>query len=218
MMLRFRRLGVSLLIAVLFTSCSSSNKFMSKETPEFEKVTINFIGKWAVNSFETGKLNLLERPYEKAAMTFDFGSRKATMNLWVSDAILGEKMADWKQKWHDLKVDSYKIILSADWRLSKKGEILYLENQVVNLDIRGSGENFESFYNWEKSKFESSKATSNQGGLAGLAMGKLVKTATGSSDLFPKLSEQYNFRFDSNNKSVRLYGLSKNQMIMNKID
>lgn len=206
-----------LVLSVMF-GCSSSNRYMVEQTPEFERVTIHFTGKWSLNAYEDGKSSLLKHPYRKADMTFDVASRKATMDIWVSEVVLQDKLNDWKEKWPDLSVEDYKIILTADWRLSKKGDILYLENQNVNLDIKGSGENFESFYNWERSKFKSSKSAGSGGGLAGMALGGLAKMATGSGDLFPKIREQYNFEFNKQNQSLRLFSMGKSRLSMSKTD
>ncbi|MCK4417903.1 MAG: hypothetical protein KAV99_07020 [Candidatus Latescibacteria bacterium] len=208
----------SISVILMIIACASTNKYMIKASSEFGDVTKHFIGEWAVTSYEAGGNNLLDNPYEKAKVTFDFDTRKVKYEIWVSETYLSEKMLDWKKKYPDLKVDEYRINLTADWNIGKGGEILYIDNKIVNLVLKGSGENFEGFYGWERTKLEATKSVGKGGGLAGLAASFAAKKVTGTSELFPPISSQYNFRFAKDKRHVRIYSITKNTLNLAKVD
>lgn len=184
---------------------ASQNSYMVKNTAEYNDVTGPLSGHWAVVEYLDGGRNLLGTRYEKADALFDFDRLTATFSLWVSETYIAQKLLDWKQKWPDIRVDEYKINLTAHWAISDSGEILYFSDQAANIIIKGSGENFEGFYQWERTKFEAGKNIGKDGGLVGLAMGALAKKVTGTSDLFPPLLDQYNFSFSRDKRSVRVF-------------
>ena len=178
---------------------------MIKNTPEYQNVTGQFNGKWAVTEYVNDNQNLLNTRYEKADAEFDFDRLSVKFMLWVSETYIDQMLLDWKQKYPDIKVDDYKINVTANWKLSDSGEILYFSDQQANIVIRGSGENFDGFYQWERTKFEAGKNIGKGSGLMGLAMGAIAKKATGTSDLFPPILGQYNFNFSNNKRDVRMF-------------
>jgi hypothetical protein len=52
------------------------------------------------------------------------------------------------------------------------------------------------------------KSAGSGGGLLGMAMSKVGKGVTGTSDLFPELSDQFNFEFSDDFSKVNLKSLT----------
>lgn len=217
--MRFKKLSFfSLMIILIFSiiSCSSTNNYMVKDSNEYNKVTRNFVGNWAVSDYQMDSENFLDTTYEKIEAEFEFTSRNAKFSYWVSETKLSEKLIDWKEKYPDIDISEYKIIITSSWKLDDDGEILYLDNQNPNIVIKGSGENFEGFYEWERAKFEAGKNVGKDGGLAGFVLNKVAKEATGTGDLFPKLPSQNNFNFSNENRYLHLYFLGNKHIKLSK--
>jgi major membrane immunogen (membrane-anchored lipoprotein) len=174
----------------LLSNCSSTNKYMVSGTNEYQEVTSKLIGTGAVTQYRVDGTNLLKSKYEKMTASFDFSTRTAKFTIWVAEGKISDKLLDWKEKFPGIKVDEYKITYTAEWSVSEDGKNLKLMNPETDLVIKGSGENFEGFYAWEKSKFNMAKA-SDDGSLLGSALGSLTKAATNTGDLFPEFSEEY---------------------------
>ncbi|MGM0509009.1 MAG: hypothetical protein ACQERZ_07630 [Fusobacteriota bacterium] len=205
------------ILILAISGCSSTNKYMVRDTDEYNKVTRKFVGGWTVTDYADSSTKYLGRTYEKVTAKFDFNSRMATFTYYISEAKISEKLVDWKEKYPDLKVDEYKVVLTSQWKISDKGEILYLDEQDPNIIIKGSGDNFEGFYGWERSKFEAGKNVGKDGGLAGMVMNKVAQSATGTSDLLPKLPSQFNFEFNKDGNNLRIYSASKMNIKLSKL-
>lgn len=203
-MFAIKKWGWLLLLTVFVGCATQKNMYMTPKTAEYQKVTQNFMGKWSIVSHRIGDQNTLDRTFEKGMLDLDFQTRTAKFTFWVSDAYVGEKINDWKSEYPGLKVDEYKVISTAQWGISKSGEIIYFDNVKNSADIRGSGENFESFFQMEKTKFAASENVGKGGGLMGLAMNLATKSATGTQELFPQIPGQSNFNFSRNQQNVTI--------------
>lgn len=195
---------------------------MLRDSNEYNTVTSRFIGEWEVLEYVVSGKNYFGDTYGKITKVFDFDSRQATITFCVSRSKIDEKLKDWKEQYPDLVIDEYKVVVSAYWKLSNSGEIIYLENPDPNLHITGSGSNFDGFYGWERTRFEASKAagdavTDGGGGLLGMVASRVTKAATGTSDLFPKLMSQGNFDFSEDGNEVRIYTLGNNDIRLRRI-
>lgn len=212
------------ILLIGLTGCSSTNNYMKKDTKEFKKVTNNFVGDWSVNEYLVGGNQYLDNTYESITANFNFGSGTSKFAYVVSEAKIAEKLVEWREKYPDLNVEEYKVVIISKWSLSDKGDILYMDEQNPTLVIKGSGENFTGFYEWERTKFEAAKNAANSvgegQGLLGLAMKKaakkVLKKATGTSDLFPKLDTQFNFEFSKDKRNVRIFSIMKTQIRLSK--
>lgn len=203
---KWMKMSVIIGVMVMLMGCAASqNNFMIKNTVEFNSVTGPLSGHWALVEYLKGDANLLGSRYEKGDVVFDFDRLTATLSLWVREGYIAEKLLDWENQYPGIKVDEYKINLTARWRINDSGEILYFSDQNANIVIKGSGENFEGFYQWERTKFEAGKNIGKDSGLMGLAMGAIAKKVTGTSDLFPPLLGQYNFSFSKDKTRVRIF-------------
>ena len=178
------------LLGIFASSCSSSNPYMIKNTNEYETVTSKLIGDWGVTNFKVDGKEMIKNKYSKMKVNFDFLSRTATFDIWVSSETISDKLLDWKKKFPGIKVDEYKIVYVSGWEVSSTGKYIGLADGKADLVIKGSGENFEGFYGWEKTKFNMARSV-DDGSLLGSALGSLAKSATGTSDLFPDISSSY---------------------------
>ena len=191
-------------IFFVFLFGCGSNKYMIRDTKEYGNVTRYFIGNWAVAEYKVSSNNLLDTTFDKIAIEFDFATRTAKFTFWVSEGKLAEKLIDWKKKFPNLEITEYKIVVTTQWRISESGNILYFDEQKPNLVIKGSGENFEGFYTWERTRFEAGKNIGKDKGLAGMLMNKAAKVATGTNDLFPHIPSQSNFRFSKDKRFLSI--------------
>lgn len=202
------------MLAVLFiigvTGCGSKNKYMIRDTKEYNKVTKNFIGTWNANSFNS----LIGDVYENVTMEFDFDTRTMKMSCKLSETILADKMLDWKEQYPSVKVDEYKVLVTGKWAIDSSGKEISFPENTFTVVIKGSGENFESFYAWEKTKMEATKAASKKmgGGLLGKMAQKGLQKGTGMKNYFPPFPESAKFDFS---KSANTVNINSNEM-MNK--
>ncbi len=194
-------LFVSLLI---LSNCSSTNKYMVKDTNEYSEITAKLLGNWGVTQYNVDGKNLLKSKYEKMTTDFDFLTRTVKFSIWVSEGEIGDKLLSWKKKFPGIKVDEYKIIYSANWKVSSDGKYVAFSEPNTDLTIKGSGNNFDGFYQWEKGKFNMAKS-SDDGSLLGSALGSITKAATGTSDLFPEIEDSYKiYSISQNGKAIKL--------------
>ena len=195
-------------IAIFFAGCAPKvNQYMVQSTPEYSQVTQLFVGEWNVTSIRKDDQDQLKYPFQSGKLVMDFNSQRATLTLIVRQDYVDKKLIDWKQRWPNLEVNEYKVVSTADWKISDSGEILYFDNLKNTADVIGTGENFGSFYDFEKTKFAASENVGTDGGLMGLAMNMATKQATGSKELFPNLPSQVNFKFVNANKSINLFDI-----------
>lgn len=194
-------------ITLLTIGCApKTNPYMVKTTPDFQKVTNHFVGDWAFTKYDKAGKDLLADPFEKGSVSFDFDTRKTKYSFWVSESKLAEKLVEWQQQFPGLKVSEYKVVVTTGWKVKESGKVLdtgSAENhQIV---IKGSGNNFASFYDWERSRFEAGKNIGkSKGGLMGMAMSAVAKQATGTSDLFVSVADNYTFEFSNGNQDLSL--------------
>jgi hypothetical protein len=163
---------------------------MVKDTKEYSEVTAKLIGDWGVTEYNVDGEKLLRSKYEKMTANFDFATKTVKLSIWVAEGTLADKLLDWKKEFPGIKVNEYKITYTATWEVSFDGETLSFINPNTDLVIKGEGENFDGFYQWEKSKFNMAKS-SDDGSLLGSALGSLAQAATGTSDLFPEIEDSY---------------------------
>lgn len=188
----------------LFTSClTTSNNYMVRDTDEFNNVTVKVSGEWSLVSFLQSGNDLMKSVYEKGNLSFSFDDEKVKISYEAKESYIADKLLDWKKKYPKIKIDSYKVVQTASWKVDSKGEAIFFGETTTDLVIIGSGENFESFYSWEKSKIEMSKSAGQSFGLLGAMVAKKM---TKTESLFPKISSGlgYWINFDSKAKMLNL--------------
>ncbi len=181
---------VLLFIVFLLSNCSSTNQYMVKDTDEYSKVTAKLIGDWGVTEYNVDGTKQLKSKYEKMKANFDFSTKTVKLSIWVNEGTLTDKLLDWEKEFPGIKVNEYKITYTANWEVTSDGKNLVLSEPNTDLVIKGKGENFDGFYQWEKSKFNMAKS-SDDGSMFGAALGSLTQAATGTSDLFPEIEDSY---------------------------
>ncbi len=207
------KLIVLLFMVLLLSNCSSTNPYMIKDTGEYAKVTSKIVGKWGVTEYRVDGKDLLKSKYERMTADFDFLTRTAKLTIWVTKGKIADKLLDWEEKFPGIKVDEYKITYISNWRVSSDGKYLGFDNSNADLVIKGNGENFDGFYQWEKSKFNMAKSA-DDGSLLGSALGSLAQAATGTSDLFPEIEDSYEIKINSD--SNILLGLGEDRIVLVK--
>jgi len=198
----------------MLNNCSSTNNFMVKGTEDYLKATDKIIGDWGVTEYVVNGKNLLKGKYKRMIANFDFPTRTAKFTLWVTESTISDKLMDWKREFPDIKVDEYKITYTANWEIADD-LYLYLNDPVTDIAITGDGDNFESFYNWEKSKFNMAKSVDN-GSLLGAALGSLAQSATGTIDLFPEFSYSYKYSIPESRGNIFTLINGENQIVFKK--
>lgn len=180
----------------------SKNQYMIKETKEYNKITKNFIGKWTAMKYNS----LLGEVYETVTVDFDFDTRLIKMSCKMSETVMADKMLDWKEKWPNIVVDNYKVVMTAKWVVSSTGEELAFTDIVYTVVINGTGDNFESFYVWEKTKMEGAKAMNKAigGGLFGKIAQKGMQKGTKTRNFFPPFGTFAKIEFSKDRNSVTL--------------
>jgi hypothetical protein len=191
-----KNMYISFFIIVLlfvFSSCSSQ--------PSNSDFLKPLEGKWNIRVYKNNYDVLIPNVYEKGIASFDFDTKSLKLEFYVSEQTISEKLLAWKEKWPDLTVDTYKIVVSARVSSLSSDKNLSLEEKDTNIIITGSGENFQSFYDFERSKFEMAKATESGGVMGGL-INKAATTATGTKDLFPVIFNNLNYTLSGNNLTL----------------
>jgi hypothetical protein len=191
-------------ISLALIGCGSANKYMIRDTDEYNTITKKVSGQWGFTKWLKQGNNQLDNPFEKAIVNFDFDAAKATWTFFCSQSYVSGKLADWKQKFATIKVDEYKVIITSKWEVSDEGEVIKISGETGNIAINGSGDNFNDFMALERSKFEASKSAGSGGGLMGMAVGAMTQAATGTSDLFFKLEAFYSFNFSDGDRGLTL--------------
>jgi hypothetical protein len=163
---------------------------MVKDTDEYSKVTAKLIGDWGVTEYNVDGTKQLKSKYEKMKANFDFSTKTVKLSIWVNEGTLTDKLLEWEKEFPGIKVNEYKITYTANWEVTSDGKNLVLSEPNTDLVIKGKGENFDGFYQWEKSKFNMAKS-SDDGSMFGAALGSLTQAATGTSDLFPEIEDSY---------------------------
>lgn len=171
--------AASVAITIGLASCASGP---SPAALMSEKVQ----GSWTMNAFYTNKVNVIGTTFDTGTLNLDWARRKATFTLELKRSTIDAKLADWKKDYPDLKIDSYKIIADATWRFDKKAETIFFDYEDSNIEIRGSGANYEGFLAWELSKFAISKSAKQSTGLLSGIVGAVAGAVTKTEDYFVK--------------------------------
>lgn len=195
---------------------------MEKNTDEYNSLTkLLDQGNWYLDDKSVvgvqdmpGTSYTIDRHFTWAKVDFNFDARTSVFLFEVKRSYISEKLIDWKKKWPDLNVERYSVEITSEWKINEDGDILYIDDPGVDILIEGSGENFEGFYSWERTKFEMSKASSEGGGILGFAASLATKSASKTSQLFVSVGGQYNFDMINAGKVILNKPLSDDNLIL----
>lgn len=209
-------------LMIIMSSCGSSNQYMIKDTAEYSKLTKEALGEWNVKTIISDKKNMMEGPFSAAEANVTFSDTKISFVFHVNPSIIDEKSKEWKDKWPDIVVTDYIVTISSDWEISKSGTFWFGDGSSLDIDLKGTGENFEGFWAWEKTKFAASSAADGKnlgGGLAGMMAGKLaaaaLKTVANVENIKPTLPGSViglDMKFNADKSTLKL--LIRNDVIL----
>lgn len=208
-------LVVTLLITCILSSYGQKGKknpYETVGTKEYTEVTSKLIGLWNIDSFSKKNDEKMGTLYEKATVEFKaFNDReyggKAIFRFVIPRSIIDERIAAWNKKDATLAVENYVVVVTVDYGIHKKGDIVYFESHINHPEIKGSGEQLANFQATETGFITSQSEMKESGGLGNLAAAKLMKTASGT-DFVPKIPTQVNYK-NLTETSVDLVSLQK---------
>jgi len=185
------------------------NPYHTAGTKEYNEVTSKLLGLWTISSFTQKDKNKMEA-YDNA--TFEFVDKgifggECIFRFKLKKDIVDQRLHAWNKKGVTLTVDDYYVICMAEFKISKKGVLVYLDEQQSTVEITGSGEQLENFRNTEKTYIESQSSMKESGGIGNLIGAKLVKDVS-NTDFVPKIPTQLNYKNLTDN-SVDFIALQK---------
>lgn len=157
-------------------------------------------GKWNIKEYTNNDIEYIPDIYSKGILNIDKDTETIQMDFFVSEQTISEKLLDWKAKWPDLVIDTYKIAITAKIRYSGKDKISLIDIDT-NIIITGSGENFEGFYAFERSLFEMTKSTQSNS-LVGGMVNNAVSKAAGTKNLFPVIFDELEYSLDGDSLTI----------------
>jgi hypothetical protein len=201
-MIKIVKFMLAILVVSLFTGCGS-NPYMQVGTPEYKDNTKNIIGTWNIKSHKNGDSEFIGNQFESGTLELDFKTKRAKFTFVLDRKKLASDVKEWQQKWPDLQVSKYNVVVTADWELKEPDTLgkmmwgdlaLIFKNLVTDVDIKGSGKNFkEGFYNFEKTKFLATEKLGMIGNFATKAAKK------GPGGINPMIPGGYKVKFEGNN-------------------
>lgn len=174
-----------LALAAIFLGSCISLPGAAKDTRS-QDTAQKVAGTWTLERFDSNKANVIGAAFDSGTLQLDISKRRATFVFELARSTIDAKLADWKKDYPDLNIDSYKIISIATWNVDKEGETIFFEAEDSDIEITGSGANFEGFFGWEMSKFAMTKSAKQSGGLLGGLMGAALAATTNTEDYFIK--------------------------------
>ncbi|MBN1649903.1 MAG: hypothetical protein JW857_01170 [Bacteroidales bacterium] len=205
-----------IMISFISVNAKKTNPYHTPGTKEYKQVTAKLLGLWTISSFTQKDKNKME---ECESATFEFVDKGIKTGECVFRFKLNKDMVDkrlhaWNKKGVTLNVDEYYIICTADFRIHKKGDLVYIENPKYTVEITGSGEQLENFQGVEAAYIETQSAMKESGGLTNLVGAKLLKEVSGTT-FVPRIPEQVNYKNLKDN-SVEFVTLFKHSLKMVK--
>lgn len=174
------------------------NPYHTKGTKEYEKVTSKLIGEWNIVSFAKKKDEKMGIIYDKATVEFkefdESGDNGvAIFRFYIPKSIVDQRIESWNKNESTLEVDSYVVVAKMNYKIHKKGDLIYLENQDNYPEIEGSGDQIENFRAVEITFITSQSAMEESGGVGNLIGAKVMQKASGT-DFVPSIPSQVNYK------------------------
>lgn len=207
-------LSLIALMAVPFEGMAKKgNPYHTKGTKEYEQVTAKLIGEWNIESFAKKKDEKMGVIYDKATVEFsDFDENgnngKAVFRFYITRSIVDNRIESWNKNETTLEVEDYVIVAEMNYKIHKKGDLVYLENQMNHPEISGTGEQLDNFRGTETVFISSQSAMKESGGIDNLIGAKVMGKASGTEDFVPAIPMQVNYKNLEDN-SVELITIQK---------
>lgn len=132
---------------------------------------------------------------------------KAIFRFYITEVIVDDRIASWNKEGTTLTVDNYIVVAEVNYKIHKKGDLVYLENQMNYPEIEGSGEQLSNFLGTETAFISSQSAMKESGGVDNLIGAKIVQKAS-KTEFVPNIPTQVNYKNLKDN-SVELITLQK---------
>ncbi|MFO7827960.1 MAG: hypothetical protein R6V23_05020 [Bacteroidales bacterium] len=189
---------IALLVFPLDGIAKKKNPYHTKGTKEYEKVTSKLIGEWNIVSFAKKKDEKMGVIYDKATVEFkEFDEKgdngEAIFRFYIPKSTVDQRIESWNKKESTLEVENYVVVAKMNYKIHKKGDLIYLENQDSYPEIEGSGEQIENFRATEITFITSQSAMEESGGVGNLIGAKVMQKASGT-DFVPSIPTQVNYK------------------------
>ncbi|MFP4024713.1 MAG: hypothetical protein ACLFVR_09315 [Thiohalospira sp.] len=122
-------------------------------------------------------------------------------------ATVDQRIESWNKKETTLEIDSYVVVAKVNYKIHKKGDLVYLENQDSYPEIEGSGDQIDNFRATEITFITSQSAMEESGGVGNLIGSKVIQKASGT-DFVPNIPSQVNYK-NLNDDSAELITIQK---------
>lgn len=195
------------------------NPYHTKGTKEYEEVTAKLIGEWNIESFAMKKDEKMGTIYDKATVEFsdiseDNDAGTVTFRFYITKSIVDDRIASWNEQGTTLTVDDYVVVAKLNYKIHKKGDLVYLESQINHPEITGSGEQLENFQGRETVFITSQSEMKESGGIDNMIGAKIMQKASGT-DFVPSIPLQVNYK-NITDSSVELITLQKTNFKLTK--
>ena len=186
------------------------NPYHTPGTEEYTKVTSKLIGVWTISSFTQQKKDKLAAFDISTFELMGATGAKAIFRFKLKKEIVDKRLHAWNRKGVTLTVDEYWVICKMDFKINKKGVLVYLENVQTTAEITGSGEQLENFQEVEALYIKKQSAMKESGGLGlkGMIGAKLLKEVSGVSFVI-RIPDQINYKNLEDNSVEFIAPLSK---------
>lgn len=188
-----------LLTVNFLVGCGSKNLYMKRGTNEYNRVTYNLLGDWNVSSYTLKGSEKIGSPFMVGKVFFeDIEEGKAYGNVrfffTLDDSVLKERAKEWAQRWPEVKIERYDVVVQARWLLHSNGDVIYFQDPLVGAEITGSGKNFPAVVSWENGKLQTTSIASSGESRRGIMAGQILKASTGISAIYPEVPPQARFQ------------------------
>lgn len=204
-----------IMISFLNLEAKKKNPYHTRGTKEYTEVTAKLLGLWNIASYTISGNEKMGATYPNATLEIK-GTNEltATFRFTLPRDVIEQRMRAWNKKGATVSVDSYIVVATYDFKIHKKGVLVYLDSPKTTVEITGSGEQLDNFRGIEKAYIESQSSMKESGGLTGMLGAKLLKEVS-NTDFVPRIPSQVNYKNLTDN-SVDLVSLGKKNFKLTK--
>jgi hypothetical protein len=200
-----------LVVSFFLSACSSSNPYMTRGTDEFGRVTSHLLGTWNVTSYSAGGAEKIGPAYRAGKVVFEepeSGRQQGKVNFTIplSRGVVKSMTPTWKEAAPNIAVNNYNLVVTANWAISRDGEIIYIHHPLVRADISGKGKDINALIGWENGKLLAASHASNGGSLESSIASNIIKQTSGVGSYYPEIPRHVDFKLSGN--KLQLTGTS----------
>ena len=211
-----KKLVILSLIMISFLSLEAKqNPYHTRGTKEYKEVTSKLLGLWNISSYTIKGDEKIGTTYPNATVEIK-GTNELTavFRFTLPRDVIEQRIHAWNKKGATVSVDSYVVVGTYEFKIHKKGVLVYLDNPKTTVEITGSGEQLDNFRAIEKLYIEKQSSMKDGGGLTGMLGAKLMQEVT-NTDFVPKIPSQVNYKNLADN-SVDMVSIGKKDFKLTK--